>query len=769
MSSIQVGDILEGRYSIEAPIASGGMSTVYRSVDLRLGRYVAAKVMHQKYVNDPVFRQRFRREARSMAKLSHPNLVGVYDFSSDGENVFLIMELITGGTLRELLAERGPMPPHAATAVMKAVLTGLEAAHAKGMVHRDIKPDNVLINGDHQVKLADFGLVRAASASAATSNQIVGTVSYLSPEQVTGDDITPASDVYSAGILLFELLTGERPFDGDSQLAHAYARLDRDVPAPSTRIGGVPRAFDELVAIATARDPQDRFEDAGEFLTALNDAASQLRLPSFTVPVPKNSAAHRASEGLNEHAHNTELFTTDISPDVHNPQAEGLFADLDEPTTRVFEKEAADRRANREEEHGLPSLGSPETRQFGVPTPPVPPQVPSRAPSPIPVSSPPPAPQRRPAQPARVARQEPKVSNRNKTGFIAWLITVALFTTAVAIGAWWFGSGRYGEIPQVLGMDEVQAVAVVEDAGFGVIKEGVYSDNVAPNQLVGTQPGFGERAVKGDNITLLVSLGQPTVPEIPSTPSVAAMKAALKERTLTMVPGGEEYSDTVDEGDVVRVEPKPGDTVPVGSSVTVFTSKGAAPVNMPHLSGTSEDKARKQLEGLGLVVTVEHGFSPDEESGDVFATEPPAGTSLTKGSTVILKVSTAIEIPDVVGDSESQAKRKLADAGLRVGDVTRSTTESAKNIDDVVGTSPEAGSLVDPSQTDITIVLAGNVDVPYVVGKRYSEAREILRDAGFDYEVISGRSSADALVITQSPLTGDREAGTTVQLRLIGG
>lgn len=758
MNSIQVGDILEGRYSIEAPIASGGMSTVYRSVDLRLGRYVAAKVMHSKYVNDAIFRQRFRREARSMAKLSHPNLVGVYDFSSDGENVFLIMELITGGTLRELLAERGPMPPHAATAVMRPVLTGLGAAHAMGLVHRDIKPDNVLINGDHQVKLADFGLVRAASASAATSNQIVGTVSYLSPEQVTGEDITPSSDVYSAGILLFELLTGERPFDGDSQLAHAYARLDRDVPAPSSRIGGVPRAFDELVAIATARAPQDRFDDAEEFLAALDEVAHDLRLPSFTVPVPVNSAAHRASEKIGEHRQNTELFTTDISRSSRDPRQEGLFAEFDEPETRIFEKEAADRRANREGEANLPSADAPQTRQFGVPTaPPVPP----RAPAPIP--------QRAPAKPASVKRQQPKVSNRSTAGFIAWLTTVILFTVAVAIGAWWFGSGRYGEIPQVLGMNEIQAVAAVENAGFSASTEGVYSDDIAPNQMVGTQPGFGERAVKGDNITVLVSLGQPTVPELPSTPSLAAVKAALEERTLTMDQGAEEYSDTVAAGDVVRTDPAPGKTVPVGSSVKVFTSKGAAPVNVPHLNGEPEARARRQLEELGLVVTVEQGFSPDEEAGDVFGTEPAAGTTLAKGSAVTLKVSTAVKIPDVVGDNETQAKRKLADAGLRVGDVTRSTTESAKNVDDVVGTSPDTGTLVDPAQTSVTIVLAGNVDVPSVVGKRYSEARKILRDAGFDYEVVSGRSSADALVIAQSPIAGDHEAGTTVRLRLIGG
>ncbi|EEG26501.1 protein kinase domain-containing protein, partial [Corynebacterium matruchotii] len=317
---LNLGDLLEGRYRIEAPIARGGMSTVYRCVDTRLGRNVAAKVMHEEYAGDPIFAQRFRREARSMAHLSHPNLVGVYDFNSDGDHVFLIMELITGGTLRELLAERGAMPDYAASAVMRSVLTGLAAVHNAGMVHRDLKPDNILIDGNHQVKLSDFGLVRAASASQGKSNQIVGTVAYLSPEQVSGDDITTASDVYSAGIVLFELLTGTTPFNGDTPLKHAYARLDADVPKPSSRIDGVPKLMDELVATATARDPKDRFKNADEFLTALGDVASELQFPAFTVPVPQNAAAHRAAANMDD-SKLTGMVTTDL-PRSEQPMAD---------------------------------------------------------------------------------------------------------------------------------------------------------------------------------------------------------------------------------------------------------------------------------------------------------------------------------------------------------------------------------------------------------------------------------------------------------------
>lgn len=405
---LAVGDSLEGRYIIDRPIARGGMATVYRCVDTRLGREVAAKVMHEQYVHDPVFSERFRREARAMAQLSHPNLVNVYDFSADGDTIFLIMELITGGTLRELLDERGPMPPHAAASVMRGMLTGLSVAHAKGLVHRDIKPDNVLINSDHRVKLADFGLVRAASDVTHSTDQIVGTVAYLSPEQVDGSRLTAASDVYSAGIVFFELLTGRTPFHGDSQLAHAYARLHHDVPAPSSLITGVPKLFDELVATATARRPEDRFRDANEFLGALDDVADALQLPAYTVPAPRNSAANRAAA------------------------APTNFGTLNGPTRRVEPR--AEPRAG--EQRLFPN----QTQE--VQYEPVAParRTPEPAPRPLPEV---------PALPVERPHINP-VTNRGGIGLALFIAFSLAALTAVMVGAWWFGSGLYGMFPPIL-------------------------------------------------------------------------------------------------------------------------------------------------------------------------------------------------------------------------------------------------------------------------------------------------------------------------------
>jgi serine/threonine-protein kinase len=290
------GAFLDGRYRVQAKIASGGTSTVYRGLDERLDRPVAVKVMDARYAGDEQFLTRFRMEARTVARLKHPGLVAVYDQGLDARHPFLVMELIEGGTLRELLIERGPMPPHAVAAVLRPVLGGLGAAHRAGLVHRDVKPENVLISDDGEVKIADFGLVRAVAAAGITSASVIlGTAAYLSPEQVRDGKATPSSDVYAAGILTYELLTGRTPFSGDSPLAVAYQRLDTDVPPPSAAIEGVPTQFDELVGRATARDPADRYADAGELGAELDAIAEELALPGFRVPAPRNSAQHRSA------------------------------------------------------------------------------------------------------------------------------------------------------------------------------------------------------------------------------------------------------------------------------------------------------------------------------------------------------------------------------------------------------------------------------------------------------------------------------------------
>ena len=290
------GIVLDGRYRVDTLIATGGMSAVYRGLDLRLDRPVALKIMDSRYAGDQQFLTRFQREARAVARLKDPGLVAVYDQGLDSQHPFLVMELVEGGTLRELLRERGPMPPHAVAAVLSPVLSGLAVAHRAGLVHRDIKPENVLISDDGDVKIADFGLVRAVAEAKITSTSVIlGTAAYLSPEQVATGDAGPRSDVYAVGILAYELLTGVTPFTGDSALAVAYQRMDNDVAPPGSVIAGVPSQFDELVLQATARDPAQRYADAMDMGADLDAIVDQLGLPDFRVPAPRNSAQHQSA------------------------------------------------------------------------------------------------------------------------------------------------------------------------------------------------------------------------------------------------------------------------------------------------------------------------------------------------------------------------------------------------------------------------------------------------------------------------------------------
>ncbi len=286
------GVLLDGRYRLGPALARGGMSTVYRATDTRLDRPVAVKVMDPRLAADPAFLARFEREARSAARIDHPAVVDVHDQGTgvlgDGEPVvFLVMELVEGGTLRDVLRARGALPVPTAVAVLGPVLDGLAQAHARGLVHRDVKPENVLISRTGEVKVADFGLVTAAAqAGASHAGMILGTVAYLAPEQVATGAADARSDVYSAGVLAYELLTGAPPYTGDTAISVAYRHVHDDVPPPSSRAADVPPELDDLIVRATRRDPAVRPVDAGAFLAALCRVVDRARITPAPPPVP---------------------------------------------------------------------------------------------------------------------------------------------------------------------------------------------------------------------------------------------------------------------------------------------------------------------------------------------------------------------------------------------------------------------------------------------------------------------------------------------------
>ncbi|MFD5350141.1 Stk1 family PASTA domain-containing Ser/Thr kinase, partial [Streptomyces anulatus] len=292
-----VGQLLDGRYRIEARIAVGGMATVYRAVDTRLDRVLALKVMHPALATDVSFVERFIREAKSVARLAHPNVVAVFDQGAQGAYVYLAMEYVAGCTLRDVLRERGALQPRAALDILEPVLAALGAAHRAGFVHRDMKPENVLIGDDGRVKVADFGLVRAVGTATDTTGSLLGTVSYLAPEQIEHGTADTRSDVYACGVVLYEMLTGAKPHTGENAAQVIYRHLNSDVPAPSAVVPGLPVALDSLVASATARNPEVRPHDAVLLLAESREARAALTDAELdAVPPGALSDAHDGTD-----------------------------------------------------------------------------------------------------------------------------------------------------------------------------------------------------------------------------------------------------------------------------------------------------------------------------------------------------------------------------------------------------------------------------------------------------------------------------------------
>ncbi len=673
--SVSAGSLLDRRYRIDAPIARGGMSTVYRALDTRLDRPVAVKIMDPKFAEDPAFVARFEFEARAVARLNNPGLVAVYDHGRDGEFAFLVMELVEGGTLRELLRERGPMPPHAAAAVVMPVLDALGTAHRAGLVHRDIKPENILISDSGEVKIADFGLVRAVAASNATSSSVIlGTAAYLSPEQVTTGSANAGSDVYGVGVVLFELLTGRPPFSGDTSLSIAYQRIDNDVPRPSGFIAGVPPEFDDIVRDATARDPAARFQNADEMTRAFRSVCARLELPPYRVPAPRRSAEHRSAAALGA----PTTFAGRHEDHPPEPQTEVVPAASDAGIHHTRVQTAPTRRdewdprnnENTDDRHSADgaSEGSEPSRRVG---------------------------RRQYEFPDFAADRR-----RSRRAIVVWLTVVALLAVFVGIGGWWVGSGRYTSVPDVGGLDLQSAQSALEGADLVGEVRGTFSDTARVDELIGTDPAAGSRIERGETVFLQTSLGPPTVPDVPPNTSVAEIEELLRERTFDTAEGEEVFSTSAAVGDVAALDPPPGTVLSVGDTVEILRSKGAPPVDVPDVAGMSTDDAVATLASLGISVSgTDVRFDENTDGGDVIETSPPIGSGVTAGSSVRMEVSNAVTVPSLLGRSAGSARETLEQLDLEAQ--VRQVFDTDGSV--VVSQSPGPGSRVAPGSS-VTVV-----------------------------------------------------------------
>ena len=646
------GTLLERRYRVDSLLARGGMSAVYRGADARLDRPVAIKIMDPRFADDRSFVERFEREARSAAKLHHPHVVTVHDQGVDGDHVFLVMELVDGGTLRDLLERQERLDVALALTVTEQMLEALSAAHEAGLVHRDVKPENVLIGRADTppvgvVKVADFGLVRAVASTGATSSSVIlGTVAYLSPEQVTSGATDERGDVYSAGVVLYEMLTGQPPYIGDTAISVAYRHVNDDVPAPGTVTPGLPPALDELVLRATRRAPAARPANAGEFLRQLRQVRATLGMGPVAIPVlPGKEKQERAAERT-----------------VPAFSAVGGTAPVTGPRgTRAMPR---------------PAQFGPATA-MSAPPPPVRPPTHRAAGGPAP---------RRPSR-AAVLR-----------GLVALLI-VGLLGTIV----WWFAGGGKNiaaavNVPRVTGMDRPTAEKTLHDKGFSTKVTQQPDNTVTAGLAIGTSPAAGSSAPPASQVTLLMSAGRPKVPEVIGSPKEAAESLIVSQQLKAAHnPAADDYSTTIAKDSVLTVSPQSGTPVDIGTTISYGLSKGVPPTPVPNVAGMTRDQAFGVLQAQGFQpFDAGTEFSPSVPAGSVTRTNPPAGGQLGDGDgkQVGVFTSNAVAVPSLAGLTVQQAKQVLASVGLQTNNGGNGDNRDRHGFGFVIGQDPPAGTLV---------------------------------------------------------------------------
>ncbi|WP_314172723.1 Stk1 family PASTA domain-containing Ser/Thr kinase [Streptomyces winkii] len=627
-----IGQVLDGRYRVVSRIAVGGMATVYRAVDTRLDRELALKVMHPSLAGDSAFVARFIREAKSVARLAHPNVVGVYDQGTDGTYVYLAMEYVSGCTLRDVLRDRGALRPRVALDILEPMLAALGAAHHAGMVHRDMKPENVLIGDDGRVKVADFGLVRAVdSQTSVGSDTILGTVSYLAPEQIEQGTADTRTDLYACGVMLYEMLTGEKPHAGGTPAQVLYQHLHEDMPAPSASVPGLAPELDALVARATARAADGRPQDAGAMLSETRGVRGRLTAAQLDAVPPR---AKEPQPGL------AEVLAADTAlGEARLRSAPGPGAPPGTPGTSGFEEQTSvlprPVAASYEYGHG-DGDDIDRTARFAAPP--------------------------RGGGPDR--------RRRRGGGRVFIGVLAAMLVLLVGTGVWYINSGQFTKTPAVLDKTESDARKILGDSGLEVSVTREHSERVERGHVIDSNPDPGERIRRTGSVTLVVSSGPEIVkvPDLAGTPLTDARRK-LKDAGLEAGVVKHKFSEETARGSVIASDPEAGSKRRPGSPVALTVSRGA-PVDVPDVVGDDEDSATDDLreEGLKVRIAPQRVFS-EEDEGSVARQTPAEGSPAAEGDTVTLTISKGqdtVDVPDVEGLKQKQAVKKLKDAGFDV-------------------------------------------------------------------------------------------------------
>ena len=669
-----IGVVLNDRYRIDAKIARGGMAMVYRGTDLRLDREIAIKVMHEHLISDDTFVERFRREAINAGRLTHPNLVAIHDQARDGDVVYLVMEHLPSVTLRRELKHRGTFTPRQAIVVLDAILAALEAVHSTGIIHRDLKPDNVLLGTDGQVKLADFGLARAVT-SATTTKTLIGTVGYVAPELVTRAGADARTDLYTVGIMFYEMLTGSQPYTDDVPIQVAYRHVHDTVPPPSERTDGISPLLDALVLWATSKDPEDRPEDAGEFRRALAEARAQMSDAELDFGDPdavagEHSPALTASIDLGEEVPKERKSRTDEIPYLAEEDADGEGA------------AAADDAADGDEDSAsVPLAGTAAAVAAGGTAAAI-----ATAPR---------------AEPAEDTDDPQDASDDDAAADGATAsagdVDTADDATASEDAADTGDSTKDGKSTRAGKRTRTKAAMSAAAAagsdsggsgsagsGSGAAKGGAGADDPAPVAAGSAHTRRRRRrrlaTTVGAGLVVLALLAWLIIANLPAPTSIVPGQLAGKEfseATQVVESSGlnpekqEVFDDSIPAGTVIGSEPVGGTELSPDSTVTLVVSKGVETFAVPELEGLSAEKAKAALDDAGLGVgKVDEKYDENVAKGIVISASEKEGEELVHDAKVDLVVSKGdapVEVPDVEGLTYDAAFATLTKRGFRVG------------------------------------------------------------------------------------------------------
>ncbi|RLP82837.1 Stk1 family PASTA domain-containing Ser/Thr kinase [Mycetocola lacteus] len=638
-----IGRLIDDRYQVRSRIARGGMATVYLATDLRLERRVALKVMHGHLSDDTNFKNRFIQEARSAARLADPNVVSVFDQGQDADMAYLVMEYLPGITLRDLLRDHGRLTARQVIDIMDAVTSGLAAAHRSGIVHRDLKPENVLLADDGRIKIGDFGLARAVTAQTGSGQALLGTIAYLSPELVTRGEADARSDIYALGIMMYEMLTGEQPYQGEQPMQIAYQHANESVPRPSAKVPQVPADLDDLVLWCTEREPEERPTDAGELLERLREVERHLGL-SHSTPAPPTPTAvattvFPALLGANDGADVTRVLT---SPSVRTG-----------PVDPHDQTSALSVRSNRRAKRGwwvlllvlVLGIGSGTAGWYFGFGPGGLLDVPNLV-----------------GKPAAEAFDTLKKAEIKTERAEEYSLTVPADTVIATdpAGPTRIDKDRVVKITVSLGLknvslgalggkslEELRPVLAENNLTEGTITKH-YSSKVAAGNILGVSVGGTDITESGETQwgqTLDFSVSAGPIPPVSGLSEDAARSALTGVGLQVASENKTEFSDTVPAGNVIAVSELRAGVVPdVGGTVTLVVSLGPDLVAVPDVTGKPVKASKKALEDAGFTVTVKSGIpqAVADLLGDSFTvagTDPAGGTKIKRGAAVTIQAN----------------------------------------------------------------------------------------------------------------------------------